>query len=34
MVIYRINFHPLSYEFEIGLHVNFEKWWNVKFQSK
>ena len=24
--IYRINFHLLPYEFEIGLYVNFEKW--------
>ena len=27
-----INFHLPHYEFEICLYVNFEKWWNVKFQ--
>jgi hypothetical protein len=30
----RINFHLLPYEFEIGLYVNFGKWWNIKFQAK
>ena len=28
---YRINFHLQPYKFEIGLYVNFEKWWNIKF---
>jgi hypothetical protein len=31
MVIYKINFHPLTYEFGISLCVNFRKWWNIKF---
>jgi len=34
MVIYGINFHLPPYEFEIGLYVNLEKLWNVKFQAK
>jgi hypothetical protein len=31
MQIYRINFHLLPHEFEIGLYDNFGKWWNVTF---
>jgi hypothetical protein len=31
MQIYRINFHLLIHEFEIGLYINFEKLWNVTF---
>lgn len=31
---YRINFYLSRYEVEIGLYVNFEMWWNVKFQAK
>jgi hypothetical protein len=33
MIIYRINFYLLSYEFEIG-YVSLGKWWNVKFQAR
>jgi hypothetical protein len=31
---YRINFHLSHYKFHIGLYVNIEKWWNVKFFAK
>jgi hypothetical protein len=31
MVIYGIDFHLSPYELKIGLYVNFENWWNVKF---
>jgi len=31
---YRINLYLPPYEFEIGLYMNFGKWWNVKFQAK
>jgi hypothetical protein len=31
---YRINFHLSHYEFHIGLYVNIEKQWNVKFFAK
>jgi hypothetical protein len=34
IVIYRIYFHLLPYEFGIGLIVSLEKLWNVKFQTK
>jgi hypothetical protein len=34
MMIHKINFHLSPYEFEIGLYVNFEKLWNIKFQAK
>lgn len=30
----KINFHSSSYEFKIGLYLNFGKWWNDKFQTK
>jgi hypothetical protein len=32
--MHKIIFHPTPHEFEIGLYLNFEKWWNVKFQIK
>jgi hypothetical protein len=31
---YKIISHAPPYEFEIGLYLRFEKWWNVKFQAK
>jgi hypothetical protein len=34
MMIYKINFYLSTYEFEIGLYINFEKWCNAKFQAK
>jgi hypothetical protein len=34
MIIYKINFYLSPYEFDIGLYVNFGKWWNVKFEAK
>jgi hypothetical protein len=33
-MIYIINFHHSSYEFEIDLYVNLGKLWNDKFQTK
>jgi hypothetical protein len=37
--MHKIISHPAPHEFEphefeIGLYLNFEKWWNVKFQIK
>jgi hypothetical protein len=33
-MIHKINFLPSPYECEIGLYLNFIKWWIVKFQTK
>jgi hypothetical protein len=32
--MHKIIFHPLPYKFKIGLYLNFEKYWNTKFQTK
>jgi hypothetical protein len=32
--MHKIISYPPPHEFEIGLCMNFEKWWNVKFQTK
>jgi hypothetical protein len=30
----KIICHPPPHKFVIGIYLNFEKWWNVKFQTK
>jgi hypothetical protein len=32
--MHKIMSHPPPHEFEIGLYLNFGKWWNHKFQTK